>query len=119
MVRGGEGVRSMARIQQVSDEIVAEERRRLESRAAAAAASSARTTAAAYALALTSLVTLSGCFLLIRSDLRQRRRLERAKNELLQHVSHELRAPLTAIHLFAANLRDGIAGRLTTEQQRD
>lgn len=38
------------------------------------------------------------------------------KDEFLSHVSHELRSPLTAIHLFVTNLLDKLAGDLNPEQ---
>lgn len=39
------------------------------------------------------------------------------KDELLSHVSHELRSPLTCIHQFATILLDGLSGPLTLEQR--
>lgn len=41
----------------------------------------------------------------------------RLKDELLSHVSHELRSPLTCIHQFATILLDGLSDPLTTEQR--
>jgi signal transduction histidine kinase len=38
------------------------------------------------------------------------------KDQLLSHVSHELRSPLTCIHQFVTILLDGLAGPLATEQ---
>lgn len=40
----------------------------------------------------------------------------RLKDELLSHVSHELRSPLTCIHQFATILLDGLSDPLTPEQ---
>src|SRR5450755_3045164 len=38
------------------------------------------------------------------------------KDEVLSHVSHELRSPLTAIYQFVTVLLDGLAGKLSLEQ---
>lgn len=43
--------------------------------------------------------------------------LDKLRSALLSNVSHELRTPLTGILGSAQNLRDGIAGRLTQDQQ--
>jgi len=39
------------------------------------------------------------------------------KDQLLSHVSHELRSPLTCIHQFVTILLDGLSGPLTAEQR--
>jgi signal transduction histidine kinase len=39
------------------------------------------------------------------------------KDQLLSHVSHELRSPLTCIHQFVTILLDGLAGPLAGEQR--
>jgi len=39
------------------------------------------------------------------------------KDQLLSHVSHELRSPLTCIHQFVTILLDGLSGPLTGEQR--
>jgi signal transduction histidine kinase len=39
------------------------------------------------------------------------------KDQLLSHVSHELRSPLTCIHQFVTILLDGLAGPLAAEQR--
>jgi len=39
------------------------------------------------------------------------------KDQLLSHVSHELRSPLTCIHQFVTILLDGLSGPLTDEQR--
>ena len=39
------------------------------------------------------------------------------KDQLLSHVSHELRSPLTCIHQFVTILLDGLSGPVTTEQR--
>ncbi len=43
--------------------------------------------------------------------------LNEQKMQFLHHVSHELKTPLTTIREGAGLLRDGIAGKLTLEQQ--
>lgn len=39
------------------------------------------------------------------------------KDQLLSHVSHELRSPLTCIHQFVTILLDGLSGPVTPEQR--
>ncbi len=39
------------------------------------------------------------------------------KDQLLSHVSHELRSPLTCIHQFVTILLDGLSGPVTSEQR--
>lgn len=43
--------------------------------------------------------------------------LDKLRSAVLSNVSHELRTPLTGILGSAQNLRDGLAGGLTTQQQ--
>jgi signal transduction histidine kinase len=43
--------------------------------------------------------------------------LDKLRSAVLSNVSHELRTPLTGILGSAQNLRDGLAGRLTVQQQ--
>jgi PAS domain S-box-containing protein len=48
----------------------------------------------------------------------ERRRLElKVKDEVLSHVSHELRSPLTSIYSFGSIIADGLAGETTKEQE--
>lgn len=51
-------------------------------------------------------------------DIRDRKRLEDAKDQFLGTVSHELRTPLTIVNEAVANLHDGLAGSLSEEQAR-
>ncbi|HJV90835.1 MAG TPA: CHASE domain-containing protein [Holophagaceae bacterium] len=50
-------------------------------------------------------------------DLRDRRRLERIKNELIAVVSHELRTPLTSIRGTLGLLEGGVSGQLPEKAQ--
>lgn len=65
---------------------------------------------------------------LVATDLSERARAEeelrlskerqlRLKDELLSHVSHELRSPLASIHQFTTILLDGLAGPLGRDQK--
>lgn len=45
-------------------------------------------------------------------DITQQKQLERAKDEFISLVSHQLRTPLTVIQLYGTMLLDGIAGPL-------
>ncbi len=67
---------------------------------------------------------------LVATDLSDRKRAEeeaRARNDrqlylkdqLLSHVSHELRSPLTCVHQFTTLLLDGLSGPLTSDQKND
>jgi PAS domain S-box-containing protein len=66
----------------------------------------------------------------VATDLSDRKRAEeesRARNDrqlslkdqLLSHVSHELRSPLTCVHQFTTLLLDGLSGPLTSDQKTD
>lgn len=50
-------------------------------------------------------------------DITEAKRLDRAKDEFITLVSHQLRTPLTIIRLYGNMLSDGIAGMLTGDQQ--
>ncbi len=53
-------------------------------------------------------------------EVRLRRERElRLKDQLLSHVSHELRSPLTSVHQFTTILLDGLSGPLNSEQRSD
>ncbi len=43
---------------------------------------------------------------------------DRLRSQLLSHVSHELKTPLTSIKGFLQNLLDGLTGQLNEKQQR-
>jgi len=50
-------------------------------------------------------------------DITQQKQLDRAKDEFISLVSHQLRTPLTIIRLYGNMLSDGIAGPLEKTQQ--
>ena len=50
-------------------------------------------------------------------DITQQKELERAKDEFISLVSHQLRTPLTSIRLFTEMIADGQVGKLTDGQQ--
>jgi signal transduction histidine kinase/CheY-like chemotaxis protein len=52
----------------------------------------------------------------LKAEIRERRRLDQLKDELIGTVSHELRTPLTIIKGAIDNLREGIAGALQPRQ---
>jgi signal transduction histidine kinase len=52
----------------------------------------------------------------LKAEIRERRRLDQLKDELIGTVSHELRTPLTIIKGAIDNLREGIAGPLAQRQ---
>lgn len=58
-----------------------------------------------------------GTVLLLR-DIRERKRVERLKNEFVSTVSHELRTPLTAIHGALGLVAGGAVGVITQPQQQ-
>ena len=56
-------------------------------------------------------------FLGIGSDITERKKIERMKNEFISTVSHELRTPLTSIQGSLGLLSGGAAGKLTAQAQ--
>lgn len=57
-----------------------------------------------------------GCIVVFR-DVTKQRELDRAKDEFISLVSHQLRTPLTAIRLFTEMLTKGDVGALNPKQQ--
>lgn len=53
---------------------------------------------------------------LVAKDVREQKRLDRLKDELLSTVSHELRTPLTIIKGTIENLTDGLLGPFSAKQ---
>lgn len=51
-------------------------------------------------------------------DITERRELERAKDEFISLVSHQLRTPLTIIRVYGEMFADGLLGHLTKLQAR-
>jgi len=51
-------------------------------------------------------------------DITEAKQLDRAKDEFISLVSHQLRTPLTIIRLYGNMLSDGIAGPLEKKQQQ-
>ena len=54
-------------------------------------------------------------FLIIASDITERKKIERLKNEFISTVSHELRTPLTSIRGSLGLVLGGVAGQLTAQ----
>jgi PAS domain S-box-containing protein len=50
-------------------------------------------------------------------DITQQKQLDRAKDEFISLVSHQLRTPLTVIRLYSQMLTDGLLGQLTDDQE--
>lgn len=50
-------------------------------------------------------------------DITEQKQLERAKDEFLSLVSHQLRTPLTVTKLYSGMLREGVAGELNPQQE--
>ncbi len=57
-------------------------------------------------------------YLLLASDIRERKRLEQMKNDFVATINHELRTPLTAIKGAVSLLQSGKLGELSSQQQR-
>ncbi|MBI5200519.1 MAG: response regulator [Elusimicrobia bacterium] len=54
----------------------------------------------------------------LKAEIRERRRMDQLKDELMSTVSHELRSPLTVIKAAIANLLEGFVGPMPEEQSR-
>ena len=54
----------------------------------------------------------------LRAEIRERRRMDHLKDELMSTVSHELRSPLTVIKAAIANLLEGFVGPMPEAQTR-
>ncbi len=52
----------------------------------------------------------------LKAEIRERRRLDQLKDQLIGTVSHELRTPLTIVKGAIDNLREGIVGDLSAKQ---
>jgi len=52
----------------------------------------------------------------LRAEIREQRRMEKVKEELMSAISHEMRSPLTVIKAANINLKDGSTGPLNDEQ---
>ncbi|MBI3550637.1 MAG: response regulator [Elusimicrobia bacterium] len=53
----------------------------------------------------------------LKAEVRERRRMDQLKDELVSTVSHEIRSPLTIIKAAVDNLRYGLAGPLSAPQK--
>lgn len=54
----------------------------------------------------------------LKAEIRERRRMDQLKDELMSTVSHELRSPLTVIKAAIANLLEGFVGDMPEPQMR-
>ncbi|MBI4349073.1 MAG: response regulator [Elusimicrobia bacterium] len=54
----------------------------------------------------------------LKAEIRERRRMDHLKDELMSTVSHELRSPLTVIKAAIANLLEGFVGPMPEAQSR-
>lgn len=52
----------------------------------------------------------------LKAEVKESRRMDKLKDELMSAVSHEMRSPLTIIKAAASNLKEGLAGPLSEEQ---
>lgn len=59
-----------------------------------------------------------GATVMVLRDIRERKRVERLKNEFVSTVSHELRTPLTAINGALGLLASGVIGAVLPAQQQ-
>lgn len=54
----------------------------------------------------------------LKAEIKERRRIDKLKDEFISSVSHELRSPLTVIKAVVVNLWDGLAGPMTEPQNQ-
>ncbi len=54
----------------------------------------------------------------IKAEIKERRRVDRLKDQLMSTVSHELRSPLTVIKAAVANLMEGFVGPMPEPQMK-
>ncbi len=54
----------------------------------------------------------------LKAEVRERRRLDEIKDQFISAVSHEMRNPLTIIKAACSNLREGLCGSLSQEQEK-
>ncbi|MDE2238223.1 MAG: response regulator, partial [Elusimicrobia bacterium] len=52
----------------------------------------------------------------LRAEIRESRRMDKLKDELISSISHEMRSPLAIVKAAICNLRDGLAGPLLDQQ---
>ncbi len=54
----------------------------------------------------------------MRAEVKERRRLDKLKDDFISTVSHELRTPLTIVKAAISNLKDGVVGELSEKQRK-
>lgn len=54
----------------------------------------------------------------LKAEVRERRKIDKLKDEFINAVSHELRTPLTIVRVTVDNLRDGLIGGLDEAQRQ-
>ncbi len=54
----------------------------------------------------------------LKAEVRERRRLDEIKDQFISAVSHEMRNPLTIVKAACSNLREGLCGSLSEEQEK-
>lgn len=52
----------------------------------------------------------------LKAEVKEQRRMDKLKNELMSAISHEMRSPLTVIKAANINMKDGSTGPLNAEQ---
>lgn len=53
----------------------------------------------------------------LKAEVKEQRRMDKLKNELMSAISHEMRSPLTVIKAANINMKDGSTGPLNPEQE--